>query len=416
MENPPFSEAGSGGTQSTGKKENIWKNSFVMKEMRKELKGTVLNELANLFIWSGFHFYLRKPTDSYILYSPTKYWRNQNLVNKNCAGGFMCNRKEFHASIPSATGCIWWKNINDNETNTLSFPAYEICGEKTIRIVDVVIRKANHFLSEAYDNRKFDDNENGILCERNGKEFVDNGRQKRIQPIYNENIIAYLKTDSLSIDRKPVSLTISGYFKGDGFFVRKDNFIEKLPLFVASVFPCDKWYKVDVYSKSYDGQGSFLEDKDFLKQCLIYTSLSAKNKCRSLMGSNGIFYHNELCFDMKDTLAWEALQKLLNQGLHLSEMENNLLKYWDDVIYEAKQTEEYKSNMAISSLFRHGLWQIMEEINVKIDSGRVDKKNKPIYVQKYTRLNTEIKKLEISLKEYYKKELVPLLFKYELIK
>lgn len=416
MENPPFSEAGSGGTQKTGKKENMWKKSYVMNEMRKELSGAVLNDLANLFIWSGFHYYLRKPVDSYILYSPTKYWRNQQLVNKVYGDGFMCNRKEFHASIPSATGCIWWKNINDNKTNSLRLPALGISGNKIVHEEDIIIKKAHHFLSEAYDNRKFNDIKNGILCESNGKEFNDNGRQKRIQPIYNENIIAYLKTDSLSIDRKHVSLTVSGYFKGDGFFVREDNFIEKMPLFIASIYPCDKWYKTDVYSKSYDGNGSFLNDKEFLKRCLIYTALSPKNKCRSMKGSDGRFYQNRLCFDRKDTLAWIALQNFIRQGYNLSEREKTLLKYWDDVLYETERTDEYLNNTKSNSFFRYGLWQIMEEINIKIESGRHDKKGKPIYIQKYPRLNTEIKKLDITLREYYNKDIIPLLFKYELVK
>ena len=59
MENPPYSESGSGGIQGTGKKENVWKQSYVIKEMKKEYKGVVLNDLSNLFIWSGFKFYFK---------------------------------------------------------------------------------------------------------------------------------------------------------------------------------------------------------------------------------------------------------------------------------------------------------------------------------------------------------------------
>ena len=35
VENPPFSEAGSGGTQGTGRKENKWKQSMIMAEMKR---------------------------------------------------------------------------------------------------------------------------------------------------------------------------------------------------------------------------------------------------------------------------------------------------------------------------------------------------------------------------------------------
>lgn len=71
MENPPYSEVAAGSVQNTGKKVNEWKSSFVYSQMNTECSGVVLNDLANLFIWSGFKYYLNKPNDSYILYSPT---------------------------------------------------------------------------------------------------------------------------------------------------------------------------------------------------------------------------------------------------------------------------------------------------------------------------------------------------------
>lgn len=414
MENPPYSESGSGGTQKTGKKENAWKDSFVIKQMRSEYKGVVLNDLSNLFIWSGFEYYLTKECDSYILYSPTKYWRNQSLVNKRFCGGFLCNRKEFHANQASAIGCIWWKNINDYSTELLTLAPYDIISEKTERAAnDIKIRKAYHNFTEAYDNRSFADDEIGILSESDGSEYVDNGRVVQTTPIYNKNIIAYMMVHSFLIDRKNVSLTRNGLYKAHGFYVRSDNFTEKLPLFVAAAFPYDKWYKTDVYSKSYDGKGSYICDKDFLKKCLFYTSLTAKNKCRSFLGSDKRFYRNELCLDREDTLAWQSLQELLQNGLELSETEETLLKYWRDVLFEASKTDEYKS---ADKKTRYGLWQIMQELNIKIDSGRRDKKGNPVMVYKYTALNTEIKKLDNALKKYYEEDIIPLLFKYELIK
>lgn len=419
MENPPFSEAGSGGTQNTGKKENLWKKSFVITQMKAEgtYKGAVLNDLSNLFIWSGFKYYLRKPHDSYILYSPTKYWRNQQLVNKKFCGGFLCDRRGFHASQASAVGCIWWKNIDDDTTERLCLPPYDIVGDNIIQIAnDVILQKAYHNLSEAYDNRTFpDDEDTSILCEANGLEFDDNGRKKRVRPIWNKNIIAYLKADSFAIDRKHVILTTAGYFKGDGFYLRSDNFIEKLPLFVASVFPYDKWYKTDVYSKSYDGQGIHLQDKNFLKQCLIYTALTPKNKCRSLLGSDGRFYRNELCFHKKDTLAWTYLQKFISDGHTLTGKEEKLLKRWDEVLRHTEETVEY-ADITKNENARIGLWQIMEEVNIKENTGKIDRKGNPILRYKYIMLNTAIKVLDNSIKEYYNSVITPLLFKYQLIK
>lgn len=418
MENPPFSESGSGGTQNTGKKENAWKQSYVIQRMREEHKGVVLNDLSNLFIWSGFKYYLKKPTDSYILYSPTKYWRNQNLVNKKFWGGFLCNRKEFHASQNSAIGCIHWSNIDDYETNSLRLTAFDIVGDKVHKAIDdeIIIRKAYHNLSEAYDKRTFKNDQLGIIFERDGTEFIENGRKKYITPLFNENILAYLMTSNFQIDRKDVTLTRGGLYKAHGFYLRCDNFLEKLPLFAAATFAYDKWYKTDVYSKSYDGQGSYLTDKEFLKRCLIYTALTSKNKCRSLLGSDGRFYRNELCFDQKDTIAYNSLANFINDGHVLSEIENRLLKYWDDVVYEAMRTDEYKATVSRNPNFRFGTWQILEDINIKIDSGRENSKGEPVLVYKYANLNTAIKTLDTTVKVYYNDYIVPLLFKYELIK
>ncbi|MDE7083151.1 MAG: hypothetical protein K2O89_05540 [Clostridia bacterium] len=417
MENPPFSESGSGGTQNTGKKENMWKQSYIMKQMRNELNGVVLNDLSNLFIWSGFKYYLKKTCDSYILYSPTKYWRNQNLVNKQFAGGFLCNRQAFHASQCSAIGCIWWKNIDDFNTQALNLTPYEIISNTVCCIEpDVTIKKAYHNLSEAYDKRNFADSTDGIICERDGSEFIDNGRKKYIMPLYNENIIGYLMASNFQIDRKDVALIRCGLYKAHGFYLRADNFLEKLPLFVAAVFPYDKWYKTDVYSKSYDGQGKHLEDREFLKRCLIYTALTPKNKCRSMFGSDKRFYRNELCFDKEDTLAYKSLEAYINAGITLTDKELTLFKYWKDVLFEVTKTDEYKFLISQNINYRLGLWQIMEEINIKIDSGRKDRKGEPVFVYKYSALNTEIKKLDTTLKNYYEREIIPLLFKYELIK
>ncbi len=415
MENPPYSESGSGGIQGTGKKENIWKQSYVIREMKKEHKGVALNDLSNLFIWSGFKFYLKKPTDSYILYAPTKYWRNQGLANKKFVSGFLCNRKEFHANQASAIGCIWWKNIEDKETEQITLTPYDIENQVARRATDdITIKKAFYNLSCAYDKRPLTEySEDGVICERDGSEFIANGRKVYLKPIYSDEIIAYLVASNFQIDRKDVMLTRCGIYKAHGFYLRKDNFVDKLPLFVAATFPYDKWYKTDVYSKSYDGQGSYLKNKDFLKKCLFYTSLTPKNKCISLFGSDKRFYRNELCFDREDTLAWYALQEFTAGGFSLSEAEQTLLKYWRDVLFEASKTSEYK---AADRKVRYGLWQIMQELNIKIDSGRKDKKGNPVMVYKYNALNSEIKKLDDALKNYYNDEIMPLLFEYELIK
>ena len=417
MENPPFSESGSGGSQNTGKKENAWKQSYVIEKMCNEHKGVVLNDLSNLFIWSGFKYYLKKPQDSYILYSPTKYWRNQNLVNKKYCGGFLCNRKEFHAKQCSAIGCIRWSNIDDFETESLTLVPYDATEDKVVRACDdITIKKAYHNFTEVYDTRTFDNDQTGIFSESDGREFEQNNRKVQATALFNDNIIGYLMVHSFLIDRKNISLTRLGLFKGHGFYLRSDNYLEKLPLFVAAAFPYDKWYKTDVYSKSYDGQGNYIADKEFLKRCLFYTALTPKNKCRSLMGSDNRFYRNELCFDKEDTLAYNSLLSFINDGYPLSDDEELLIKYWNDVIFETKRTEEYRDIMKKYPDSRFGLWQIMQDINIKIDSGRKNRQGSPVLVYKYANLNTAIKTLDTAIKAYYNTNITPLLFKYELIK
>jgi len=421
LENPPFSEAGSGGAQTTGRKENQWKKSYVIGEMRREVEGVALNELSNLFIWSGFRFYLTKATDAYILYSPTKYWRNQNLVRKKFMDGFLCNRREFHARQHSAMGCIWWQNVDDDMTERLELTPYDIVDGRAVRCTeangDILLRKAHHKLSEAYDNRVFtNDRRDGIICEKDGREFVKDGRKIMVNPLYNPNMIAYMQTDSFSIDRKVVHLTRGALYNGHGFYVRSDNFVEKLPLFVAAVFPYDKWWKADVYSKTYDGGGRHIQDRRFLKKCLLYTLLTPKNKCRSLRGSDGRFYRNELCCDGDDTQASLALKHFEQEGNGLSPREEILMKYWQDVLFEAKRTAEYDKMIQKEEHIRLGLFQIMEELNIKVPTGRQDRRGQDILQPKYPELNTEVEKLKNALREYYAKEIIPDLFQYELIK
>jgi len=415
VENPPYSEAGSGGSQITGRKENLWKKSFVFGEMKKEVKGSPLNELSNLFIWSGFKYYLRNNEDSFILFSPTKYWRNQNLVNRKYQDGFLCNRRHFHASQQSAIGCIWWKNINDERTQSLKLDVYDIKNNNYIRLSNpksVIIKKAKSQLSDAYDRRPFDNDvvNRGLICEKDGSKYKDD-KQLRVSPISNNNIIGYIQADSFSIDRKTCKLLRGAVYNGHGFYLRKDLCLDKIPLFVTSCFPYNKWWRADVYSKSNDGKGSFLKDKNFIKSCFLWTILTPNNKCRTIK-SNKTTYKNELCFSKtgNKTYADEIIKKNTRNGTwSLTNDEKTIIKYWKDVLFEATKTKE------CNKIINYGLWQIKEEINIKISLG-FNKKKKEIFAYKYPTLNTEIAKLENALKPYYAKEIEPKLFKYKLIK
>lgn len=75
----------------------------------RESKGS-FRELTNLFIWSGFKYYLRQNTDSYILFSPCKYFKTIGLTdNVKFEKGYVFNRKYFHAT-PSIISCVYWNN------------------------------------------------------------------------------------------------------------------------------------------------------------------------------------------------------------------------------------------------------------------------------------------------------------------
>ena len=65
FENPPYAETTSIEHQriKQSKESSSWKNSFVVKEIKKEVKGAVSNDLGNAFIWSAFKYYLRQNTD-----------------------------------------------------------------------------------------------------------------------------------------------------------------------------------------------------------------------------------------------------------------------------------------------------------------------------------------------------------------
>ena len=122
FENPPYAETTSIEHQriKQSKESSSWKNSFVVKEMKKEVKGAVSNDLGNAFIWSAFKYYLRQNTDSYVVFSPVKYWKAQHLIDREFLGGFAFNRRHFHTNIDACIMVGYWGNkIVENEEITL---------------------------------------------------------------------------------------------------------------------------------------------------------------------------------------------------------------------------------------------------------------------------------------------------------
>jgi hypothetical protein len=405
LENPPYRDV------TTGRETDVAqtnRTSYVKEQMRGEF-GTASNDIANQFIYSAFKYYLRQPTDSYIVFSPVKYFKSIGLVNKKFNNGYLLNRRHFHAGA-SAISLIWWQNIEKPQEEFI-LPAYDIelaeiqdtIQERTNKgklkyEKDVVVKKVYKiFSSEYYDKRKFsDDLKNSIFCQKDG--YEQHNKNCRVTSIYNLQIIGYLIAQSFLFATENVNLLRQIQYNGNGFYLRSDNYLEKLPLFCAKLYPQANWYEKDVYFTTADGGFKYLQDEEFVKACFIFTCLSQSNKCISFVGSDGRYYRNELCFD-SETLASQHLTTL-----QLNQDDQALYSLWQEVLTEAKTTKEYQENI------KYGTYQIIQELN----TSEKNEKDKTTY--HYPMLNTKINALKQELKNYYAKHIQNKLFEYELLK
>lgn len=410
-ENPPYQDSTAvtfnedDGTKAKANRTTSYVNTEYRKITNTLNEGKAsAREISNLFIWSGFEYYLRQDTDSYILFSPVKYFKNVGLARKEFIDGFIFNRKYFHAT-ESTISCILWSNVDDFITETFNFPAYNIEDEMIVHVADVTVKKVHNTFINYYDKRSFvDDTECSVWCGSDGNEMPFS---KRIdtKSVYNDNIICALGAPGFNLDAMKRCLVRQQFYRhGLVFYVRKDNYLHKLPLWVAKLLPQDNWYDKDLYNTTSDGGDAYTHDENFLKSCLIYTCLSNQNKCLSFTGSDGRYYRNELCFDTTngDTVASVDLARM-----SLDEEEKELLKLWKDILEEAKKTKEYQKELT------YGVYQITKELNTsqKIGSG---KSKKTVY--DYPILNGYLEALRINLKKYYKSHITEKMFKYELLK
>lgn len=415
FENPPYADSSSS-TFNDGDKTKQYKTArktlYVTQEYIKNIntlneKRNSSQELSNLFIWSGFQYYLRQTTDSYIVFSPVKYFKSIGLCNKKFVEGFAFNRKHFHAS-DSVVSCILWIN-EDTNCDNWTLKAYDIDDENTIKYCkDIIIKKCNKTLMEnVVKSESIDDVETNVICNSDGTPTVYTGTKGR-KPIYNDNIIGYLQINAFpiaAINRYLVRCNwSSGLSKSQGFHLRIDNYKEMLCYYVAKLFPQEDWYDKDVYYTTSDGGNAYTKDKVFLKSCLIYTCLSNQNKCMSFTGSDGRYYRNELCFDTTngDTVASADLTTMT-----LDEEEKALLQIWDNILSEAKKTANYDSKLT------YGVYQITKELNTSHEEGSGTMK-KTVY--NYPNLNSYLVSLRDNLKAYYKSHITEKMFKYELLK
>lgn len=414
FENPPYAETTSieHQKQKAGKSSSVWKNSFVVQEMKKEIKGTASNDLGNAFIWSAFKYYLRQPTDSYIVFSPVKYWKAQHLINKKFLNGFAFNRRYFHTNIDACIMVALWSNEDDINTRSFELQAFDITKDELIKYNNLNVERIfSNYSKFYYDSRKFEDDiENGILTGLDGKE-ASSTVKKRIPALFNHNLLGYLVADGAGFDNPDLhsSLLVAGRYNGNGFFLRKDNFMEKLPMFAASRYITYNraWTERARVMKSADGAESYLQAIEngkisaILQKILLFTCLETQNHMRSFTGSDGRFYRNQLCLDCTNgnTLAKEKLA-----DFHPNEKEQQLLKQWALVLENAKKTANYDRTLT------YGVYQIIDELNTSYK----DEKNKTVY--DYPELNGHLNTLKQLVKQYYLDEIVPFLFEYQFLK
>lgn len=428
--NPPYIETTGIEFQKAkeGKNASSWKNSYMVQEMKKEVSGPVTNDMGNVFIWSAFKYYMNLPEDSLIVYSPVKYWKAQHLVNKKFVEGYAFNRKHFHAKTPACVMCAWWSNEDDYETEEIELQAVDLdaSGQYVFEKEPVVVKQLHSMFSDAYYDKRSCKGykEDGILCDLDGLDIgsKDKDLKCRVIPYYDEEILGYLVSDGYNFDspRLHSSLLISGRYQGNGFYLRKDNFMEKLPVFVASRYTdhCNDWKVMSMVMKSGDKAKEFYEDlktgelDEFLFKCMFWTCISHYPHMRSQYGSDGRLYLNQLCFD-GDTLAQQMLDEYESKGHSLTFEECNIYDTYQGLLgYIKNEHREAEYNPK----FKYGLYQIDEEINIKVCKGRHNPDGTDILEQRDGDLNNRIKHIKQLAKDYYINNLVYTLKEYEFVK
>lgn len=413
-ENPPYAETTSAEHQRHGVsvESSAWKKSYVLSEMRKEISGTALNDLGNAFIWSGFQYYLRQSTDSYIVYSPVKYWKAQHLISKKFLNGFAYNRKHFHTNIEACIMVALWSNENDLSTEEITIKAYNII-DNTLRYEkDLVVSKIYSIYSKIYyDKRTLPaDTKTTVLIGLDGCEKTTG--KLRHTPYYADDIIGYLVANTSGFDNPDLnsSLLVGGRYDGNGFYLRKDNFLEKLPMYAASRYITHnrEWTERARIMKTADGSEKYFaalksgQLSDYLLKVLLFTVFESHNHFRSFLGSDGHFYRNELCLDTTngDTIASVAIT-----GFHADSSEKELFALWDSIIYLAKRTKNYNSSLT------YGIYQISNELDTCTHDDETDRN-----VYDYPELHGHLQTMKKLIRDYYNIEIVPTLFEYEFLK
>lgn len=415
FENPPYAETTSVEHQrkGAGKKSSTWKGSWVVQEMKREVRGTASNDLGNAFIWSGFRFYLRQPTDSYVVYSPVKYWKVHHLIDRRLVKGFAFNRRWFHTNIDACIMVALWANEEDLELESFEVEGFEYDPSNN-RLVSSgllpVSRIYERYSKVYYDKRTFEADEPSAVYLGYDGLPARAGVKLSLKAIYNDNMLGYMVIDGSNFDNPDLMAVLirAGLYKGHGYYLRSDNYLEKLPMFCASRYITYNkgWTERARIMKSADGAQAFNADvasgklDQWLLKCLLFTCLETQNHMRTLTGSDGRFYRNELCLDTThgETVASRDLARL-DEG----DAERKLLDQWELLLAEARKAPEYDPGLT------YGVYQIYAEI----DTSYKDEADRTVWNN--PAVHTAYQTLKALVKEYYNAEIVPTLFEYKFL-
>jgi hypothetical protein len=272
------------------------------------------------------------------------------------------------------------------------------------------------YSSEYYDKRPIlDENKKGILCELKGTEKAEGRNKNRAS---GGDILGYMVAHSSGFDNPDLdsSLLVAARYDGNGFFVRKDNYLEKLPMFAASRYITynRSWTERARIMKSADGADRFSRDvangklKQFLLRCLLFTCLEMQNHMRTFTGSDGRLYRNELCLDGTngETLALHDIK-----NLKLKKGEKELTAQWENVLKYAKKTRKNERTDGYNKKLTYGVYQIYAELDTSHKDEVTDKT-----VWDNVELHSALTALKGLVSAYYNAEIVPALFEYEFLK
>lgn len=435
LENPPYGESTSILHQKSGKgtSSSGWKKSLGVSKAKSVLSGAESNDMVNVFIANALTDLLKSDTDSLIVYAPIKYWKNGDWFKLRFQKGIAMNRRYFNASSDTVVSCIHWTKSeqSDNNPDKITLSVYDIEDNQPEYITDInVFRVSSTYSQTYYDKRTFDNDvvyskesfadlqSGGEWFRKDGSILTDTSPKVRVSTKENDNIVGYLTAQSKSFEN-PALMTIllrGTAYNGNGFYLRSDNFQDKLPMFAAgwwSTYNSD-WWKDGLIYRTGDGSKKYLKDLEsnkpetlkWLDKITFYTTLEYYNRSRSVISSSGNLILNELSLDhMSNSKKPLALTKLKNNRFFndMSADEQSMHNLWIEILDLIKGFDEYKPE------FTYTPYQIDKEINLKTKSG-----GKNIY--RHPDLQKKLKTMRQLIKDYYLKEILEGLFHYSFLK